>query len=361
MLVVGGEMKEINKKLFLLVLIVSNALNLGTRYGEGAVNSVPAANPRGLGYNDPGVQLNRTREYLERERVARQIAEDKARRHQQVEDKSGEGQDQVEADLKFPVKEIKVGPSQVLADKEIKTITTGYIGQEVTLKDLYALVEKINKLDIKDITAGSVIHVDATKISLDGVKQRPGNDNMLLIDLLNPDREKPLDDLVVNFDPSINGIIFDHLWVNNAQINVPTGNLYINKLSVGNKGVFTSNGMTTTVYRGKPIRDGSDSIYWYDTKAHNPLGNLDGWYDLEYTGEGQGWMHLYFGLDGLQQVSNGVLLNLHDYYKVYNQRYTGVDYSLQQLDTKDYLEYRRPFNNSIGYYHRYDLYDWQEE
>ena len=40
--------------------------------------------PPQYGTNDPGVQLNRTREYMERQRVARQIAEDRAKQRAEV-------------------------------------------------------------------------------------------------------------------------------------------------------------------------------------------------------------------------------------------------------------------------------------
>ena len=139
-------MGKTNKKFFLSILIIGSVLNMGAQYGEAAPVSAPPASPRGIGYNDAGVQLNRTKEYLERERVAKQIAEDKARRHQQVEEEKGKDQGQVEADLKFPVKEIKVGHSEVLQANEISKITADYIGKEATLKDLYGLVEKINAL-----------------------------------------------------------------------------------------------------------------------------------------------------------------------------------------------------------------------
>ena len=40
------------------------------------------------GYNDPGVQLNKTKEYLEKQRVAQEIAEGKEKKTEKVEDRS---------------------------------------------------------------------------------------------------------------------------------------------------------------------------------------------------------------------------------------------------------------------------------
>lgn len=98
------------------------------------------------GYNDPGVQLNRTREYLERQRIARQIAEDRAKeRTEIVAQQQGEKQETA-GEVKFRINEIVVDKSEVLQEQEINDITRAYINKEIVLQDLYTVVNGINNL-----------------------------------------------------------------------------------------------------------------------------------------------------------------------------------------------------------------------
>lgn len=101
----------------------------------------PPAHP--AGYNDSGVELNRTRQYLERQRIARKIKE--GRDTQQVEGTEGAEEKQKGA-VRFLLKQVELPESQVLSKEELQKITGGYEGKEVTLDDLYALVSKINGL-----------------------------------------------------------------------------------------------------------------------------------------------------------------------------------------------------------------------
>lgn len=98
------------------------------------------------GYNDPGVQLNRTREYLERQRIARQIAEDRAKERTEIIDQQQGEQQNVTGEVKFRINEIKVDKSEILQDNEIYSITQDYINKEIVLQDLYIVVNKINNL-----------------------------------------------------------------------------------------------------------------------------------------------------------------------------------------------------------------------
>lgn len=98
------------------------------------------------GYNDPGVQLNRTREYLERQRIARQIAEDRAKERTEIIDQQQGEQQNVTGEVKFRINEIKVDKSEILQDNEIYSITQDYINKEIVLQDLYIVIDKINNL-----------------------------------------------------------------------------------------------------------------------------------------------------------------------------------------------------------------------
>ena len=131
----------------LTALILSGAVNVPVYAaplpdGSGSLNW----SQTGVAYNDPGVQLNRTREYMERQRVARQIAEDRAKQRAEVEGSGQEQQQAPENAVKFVLNDVKIDKSEVLAETEIKEITGKYIGQEVTLQSLYDIVNSINEL-----------------------------------------------------------------------------------------------------------------------------------------------------------------------------------------------------------------------
>lgn len=94
----------------------------------------------------PGAQLQRAQEYMERERVARQIEEDKQKSSSELVGKQW-GQEEVSGtETTIDLKEIQVAPSQVLTAEEIQNITSGYVGKQVTLKELYEITGKLNQL-----------------------------------------------------------------------------------------------------------------------------------------------------------------------------------------------------------------------
>ena len=94
---------------------------------------------------DAGIQMNRMRNYLERERVNRQIAEDRAAAKNKVEAQQKTEAKQGEA-LSFELKKIIFEPSAVLTEAELAAITKPYEGRMVQLDDIYAVVDKINEL-----------------------------------------------------------------------------------------------------------------------------------------------------------------------------------------------------------------------
>lgn len=108
--------------------------------------SIVYAIPAVQGYNDPGVQLNKTKEYLEKQRIAQEIAEGKEKQTEKVEDKQKPAQKEEAADIKFVAKEILTDKSAVLTEKEIDSVTKEYINKEITIKELYAVVEKLNEI-----------------------------------------------------------------------------------------------------------------------------------------------------------------------------------------------------------------------
>lgn len=97
-------------------------------------------------YDNAGVQLNRALEYMEMERVAKQIEEDKAKRSAKVEGTDNPVEVPKEEAYTIRLNGVTTDPSQILSDDEIKVITNEYVGKDVSIKDLYSMVEKINKL-----------------------------------------------------------------------------------------------------------------------------------------------------------------------------------------------------------------------
>lgn len=93
-----------------------------------------------------GAQLQRAQEYMERERVARQIEEDKQNNKAQLIQQQESKTESAEAGTTFQLKELQVGSSKVLTAEEINAITSPYIGKEISLKDLYEICNKINNV-----------------------------------------------------------------------------------------------------------------------------------------------------------------------------------------------------------------------
>ena len=140
------------------------------------------------------------------------------------------------------------------------------------------------------------------------------------------------------------GVIINKLWAENANLQLADGTLAIDKLAVENRADFDVNGMTTTVFGVPPQRTGSDSIYWF---------NVD---DFDFEND-NGWMKLIFSKTKHVQSSDGVLLQLRDYYYAYDQRFTAEDHLNQLLAENKADEYDMNFTPSAALFLRYDLYD----
>lgn len=111
---------------------------------SGSVFAAPPEVPEPV-KGDSGIQMNRMRDYLEREKVKRQIAEDRAAARSKVEGEQKAAAEQGEA-VSFELKKIVLDKSAVLTDAELAAITQPYEGKSVQLNDIYAIVDKINQL-----------------------------------------------------------------------------------------------------------------------------------------------------------------------------------------------------------------------
>jgi hemolysin activation/secretion protein len=94
----------------------------------------------------PDVEISRTKEYLERERLARQIAEDLARKKEKIEGQSIETSKSMQEEVSFVLTKIITDKSQILDEKELAQLTHSYEGRTILVRDLYELIGKINKL-----------------------------------------------------------------------------------------------------------------------------------------------------------------------------------------------------------------------
>lgn len=96
--------------------------------------------------SEAGVATNRAMEYMERQRVARQIAEDKAKELKKVEQSDKAGDKEQQGAVTFKLNAIEIDKSVVLEQAKLDALKAQYLEKEVGVKDLYELVNKINQL-----------------------------------------------------------------------------------------------------------------------------------------------------------------------------------------------------------------------
>lgn len=96
---------------------------------------------------DAGAQINRLNDYIERERISKQIEENRIKKIAKVEGADAAQTSAPEAaEVKLLLNKLVTDPSAVLTAEEISAITKDYEGKEVTVKDLYKALERINNL-----------------------------------------------------------------------------------------------------------------------------------------------------------------------------------------------------------------------
>ena len=211
-------------------------------------------------------------------------------------------------------------------------------------------------LAVGEVIAGSHIIVKDDDISLDHISQRPDADGLLVVTLDSVADDEPIDNLNIG-DISVSngsGLRFDYLWVNNADIHIDNGQLWFDKLAVENVAYFSNNTMSTSVYGNHPMRDGSDSIFWFNTAKNNPKNNLEAWRNQKNNGQ---WMYLRFTEKGNVQESNGVLLRLTEYNYVYSQRFSGENHLRFLLGEDAVDRYDLTYTPYVVFGNRYNLYD----
>lgn len=116
--------------------------------GDGA-----ASRREGGGYtysSEAGVAANRAMEYMERQRVARQIAEDKAKAASKVEQGDKQTDKEQQGAVTFKLQNIEIDKSSVLEQSKLDSLKAEYLEKEVGVQDLYELVNKINQLYLEE-------------------------------------------------------------------------------------------------------------------------------------------------------------------------------------------------------------------
>ena len=217
------------------------------------------------------------------------------------------------------------------------------------------------EMDVEHIVAAAQVIVRGSDMDLDDIEQRIDGEGMLVITPGGTAFDKPIDNFDIgNIETNgTSGIRIERLWVNNANVSTDEGKLFIDKLFVENKALFTNKGMVTSVYGTAPVWDGSNSVYWQNTAERRPEQNLNSWL-LGPSGKNSGWMYLNFAENKGVQYSNGVLLHLQDHYYVYDQRFSGVEH-LRYLNSDGLSRgYELEHIPGISYYNRYDNYELPE-
>ncbi len=106
-----------------------------------AANDRPAGPLCGL--NDSGVQLHRTRQYLEWQRTQEKIAE--GRKAAKVEQEASTDAAATEQGIRFILQGVTTDTSAVLQPADTETVTKDYVGKEISLSDIYAIAAALNK------------------------------------------------------------------------------------------------------------------------------------------------------------------------------------------------------------------------
>ena len=96
---------------------------------------------------DAGVLLNRSREFFEQQRLRREIQEEKKKNLEGIAaPESSELPVTPEGEIRFKLNGFEFSPSEVLTAEELNNLTAPYLQGEVSVNDLYRLVNEINAL-----------------------------------------------------------------------------------------------------------------------------------------------------------------------------------------------------------------------
>ena len=95
--------------------------------------------------SDSGAELNKMRQRLELESVKQRIKDGKDTKNK-VDETVYTNIQEKQPPIRFVLKSMEISPSVILKPSEIDGIVSGYIGREINVDDLYAVVERFNTL-----------------------------------------------------------------------------------------------------------------------------------------------------------------------------------------------------------------------
>lgn len=124
---------------------MKNALKL-LAVGLVVTNSVYAAPPAVPPGSDAGTILNQSREFLRQQEITRELEEEKNRLKDGADVKREEPEQRPQEDIRFVLKDVQMPPSEVLTQEELKAIIAPYLGQSVSIRELYKIVDAINAM-----------------------------------------------------------------------------------------------------------------------------------------------------------------------------------------------------------------------
>ena len=139
-------------------MVVSMKFNMSHAYSRRLQTAVTAALVCGMiamggsdclaasgdgAYSGTDVEANRIRRDMEQERIRQRIEE--GRRPSEVEGVDQKPTEGEGSELKFTLKAVETSKSEVLSEEDLQRVKEPYLNKEVSVKDLYQLVEDINK------------------------------------------------------------------------------------------------------------------------------------------------------------------------------------------------------------------------
>ena len=92
---------------------------------------------------DSGVELRRQQEQMERLRLEREMQERREAEESNIEAPQ-QPPEEVQEERRFVLRAVDFDASEILTPEMREPVVADYLGREVTLADLYALVEKLN-------------------------------------------------------------------------------------------------------------------------------------------------------------------------------------------------------------------------
>ncbi|OBW95314.1 ShlB/FhaC/HecB family hemolysin secretion/activation protein [Gallibacterium salpingitidis] len=143
---------------------------------QGAQTTPPSQNLPSA--DNPSLQLNRVQEELERQRLQQRISNDKPTAN--ISGQSRSKTQKTLPDIRFQLNGINLPASQILSKEELNTVINKYVGHEISLRDLYIIVDEINALyDAKGYSNARAILTPQTikkgVVSIDLVEGKTGN------------------------------------------------------------------------------------------------------------------------------------------------------------------------------------------